>query len=273
MKNSKRLNQTIGALMAALVLALGVTATKALAYDNDENETVTVASSYFRLEPGQTKSLRLDGWRQVKKIFVEAEATGSSDARFDVITNGDVKGTVHVPGYDPSYVITIGEKINSIEFRHLSGGAARIKSVKVVQELDDFGQNRYRRYFDTGYYYDASDYQRWGSDYSRWPVTGRASAMALRAMDLVDALEGFVNYNDYGKYFLPIKKNAGVAYSIARARGDISLKVRTALVNLKDSIGLAIPYVENHMFEVEYAFRLAVELDTLYEELDSVLRN
>lgn len=133
---------------------------------------------------------------------------------------------------------------------------------------DDAG---YRRYFDTVYYCDSFDRDRWGFDFRHWPVNGRASAMAMRAIDLTEALEGFLTYDEYGKYFLPIKKAAGDTYSIARARGDISLKVRNSLAKLRDTISLAIPFIESGIFEIDYAYRLAVEFDTLWEELNSVL--
>ena len=55
------------------------------------------------------------------------------DSTFEVVVNGDTKGTVRVPGRDPSYVVTVGEVTSSIQFRQTAGGNAHIRSVLAVE--------------------------------------------------------------------------------------------------------------------------------------------
>ena len=69
----------------------------------------------------------------IKKLIVTTIGLGA-DATFDVVVNGDVKGTIFAPKYDPSYVVTIGEETRSIEFVSRSGGTAEISRVLAVVE-------------------------------------------------------------------------------------------------------------------------------------------
>jgi hypothetical protein len=52
---------------------------------------------------------------------------------FDVVVNGDVKGTVYVPGRDPSYFVTIEDSADSIELVS-RGGTTIISRILVVAE-------------------------------------------------------------------------------------------------------------------------------------------
>ena len=52
---------------------------------------------------------------------------------FDVVVNGDVKGTIYVPGRDPSYIVTVGDYTDSIEFISRNGTSI-ISRILVVAE-------------------------------------------------------------------------------------------------------------------------------------------
>lgn len=73
-------------------------------------------------------------WRSsdtyIKKIIISAEGV-YRDATFDVVVNGDIKGTIYVPDRDPAYFVTIEDSASSIEFVSRSG-SARINDIKVV---------------------------------------------------------------------------------------------------------------------------------------------
>ena len=64
-------------------------------------QTVDVPGSWFSLHPGELQTLYVaGGWRFVKKLYIRADAEWG-DATLEVIANGDVKGTVYVPGRAP----------------------------------------------------------------------------------------------------------------------------------------------------------------------------
>ncbi len=91
------------------------------------------AISYtIRLESGTTQQVRLQGGQYIKKLIISAEGL-RADAMFDVVVNGDVKGTVYVPGRDPSYFVTIEDSADSIELVS-RGGTALISRILVVTE-------------------------------------------------------------------------------------------------------------------------------------------
>jgi hypothetical protein len=84
------------------------------------------------LESGTTEHLALRETQYIKKLIISAEGL-RSDAMFDVVVNGDVKGTVYVPGRDPSYFVTIEDTADSIELVSRNG-SARITKILVVAE-------------------------------------------------------------------------------------------------------------------------------------------
>lgn len=86
----------------------------------------------IRLESGTTQQVRLNGSQYIKKLIISAEGV-RNDAMFDVVVNGDVKGTVYVPGRDPSYFVTIDDNADSIELVS-RGGAAIISRILIVTE-------------------------------------------------------------------------------------------------------------------------------------------
>jgi hypothetical protein len=207
----------------------------------------------------QTMSISIPNGRfaKVHKLIVQAEGVGR-DTTVEVITNGDVKGTLYLPGRDPSYVVTIGEVTRSIEFRNTTNTRARIRSV-------------------VAYVTETSYEDRWNDGYYE-PIPSmdlrarnEAAALAKKAIVLVDQLDKYTNYADYGRYLLPVKKAAARAYSTANARGSLSAKVREQLFALMGELELSKPFIED-AFERSAAFELAIELLSLRERLEHVLR-
>ena len=88
------------------------------------------------LSEGQTKSisLRTDGY--VKKLIISAEDV-RNDAKFQVMVNGTVKGTIYVPGRDPSYIVTVEDSTSSIELMS-EFGKAKINSIHVVTDSNNY---------------------------------------------------------------------------------------------------------------------------------------
>lgn len=101
-------------------------------YESTESRTTDAISRPFTLERGTTQQVKLNGARNIKKIIVSAEGI-RQDAMFDVVVNGDIKGTIYVPGSDPSYFVTVNEYADSIEFVSRNGNAI-ISKILVIRE-------------------------------------------------------------------------------------------------------------------------------------------
>jgi hypothetical protein len=230
-----------------------------------ERETVELSQTPFTLQVGNVKSVSMNDWHYVQKIFVEAWGVGS-DGEFEVIANGDVKGTIYVPNRDPSYVVTIGETVRTLEFRHRSGGRIKVNKIKVVREFDSLPRYPQERGRD-------GDYGRTGYGRSfgmSLNARNQAASIARRAIVLSEQIEDYANYEEYGIYILPIKKAAARAYTVASARGDLSRRTATYLIALKAQIEYAYTYIDE-TFERDAAFELAVELMSLGRQLDDLL--
>lgn len=121
-------------LVGAVKRATGARDCSGGGYDqgNASTGTTDAIGGAFTLYSGSTQQVRLDGAKFVKKLIISAEGI-RSDAMFDVMVNGDVKGTVYVPGRDPSYIVTVGEYTDSIEFISRNGTAI-ISRILVVAE-------------------------------------------------------------------------------------------------------------------------------------------
>lgn len=85
--------------------------------------------SNLTLQDGEYKILYLPSLMYVSKIYISVEGIGS-DAYFDVMVNGDIKGTIYAPGRDPLYIINVADTTNTINLRSMYG-AANIVSIKV----------------------------------------------------------------------------------------------------------------------------------------------
>lgn len=97
-----------------------------------------------------------------------------------------------------------------------------------------------------------------------------ATHLSRRTIYLVDRLEGYADYKEYGTYLLPIKKVAGRTLAAAQAYGNLSHTVRQWLYRLKNQIEYSRPYLE-HAFEISNAFYLAMDLVSVGDELDHCL--
>jgi len=98
----------------------------------EESRTQDAIKDSFSLLNGTTQQVRLNGGKQIKNIIISAEGI-RGPAVFDVVVNGEVKGTVYVPDRDPSYFVTIKDYTNSIELVSRTG-TALISRILVVTE-------------------------------------------------------------------------------------------------------------------------------------------
>lgn len=98
----------------------------------EESRTTDALRSSITLYSGTTQQVRLNSGKYIKKLIISAEGI-RNDAMFDVVVNGDVKGTIFVPGRDPSYFVTVEDYADSIELVS-RGGNALVSRILVVAE-------------------------------------------------------------------------------------------------------------------------------------------
>jgi len=81
------------------------------------------------LNAGEYKTIYLPSYQYVSKLYISAQGIGR-DASFDVMVNGDIKGTIYVPGRDPLYIVNVQAQSNAINLRSHFGNV-QINSIKV----------------------------------------------------------------------------------------------------------------------------------------------
>lgn len=226
---------------------------------NRGNTTVDVISHSITVGNGTTKTVDLSHTTYIKNLIVSAQGTSRSGATMQVIVNGDVKGTIHVPGYDPSYFVTIKEKTDSIQFQSLSG-TIKIFAIKVVGHGV---RSRSNTPWKNGTRYSSGMY---GEN-----AGTLAQDIALTAIDLVNEFTKYSSYKELGDILLPIKKAAASVYAISYGAGDYSVRMRNSLLALSNELKMARSFI-NTNFERSALFDLALELLTLKERLDYIIK-
>lgn len=228
----------------------------------NQNTTITLSEWSFTVSEGATESVNLCRPMHVHKLYVQAEGT-YSDAYAQVLVNGVVKGTLYVPGRDPSYVVTVEDDTSSIQVQSLRGTLRISNITAVVSEASG------------GYYPPMpSPGPNPGYGHGRpFPDSAHSQmgAISSRVIWLVNNLEGYTNYQTYGTYLLPIRKAAAEALAIAEARGDTSMSARAYYEKLLQTMDDAAPYISN-AFEVDYAMNLAIELMSKREYIRRILQ-
>ena len=227
-------------------------ASAAVSIRQGEQRFVSIAGEFF-LGEGQTISIDLFGPKRVQKIYIQAEGV-RSDASFEVIANGDTKGTVHVPGRDPSYIVTIADTTNTIQFRHINGGTVHVRDVRALMSDEVVAA-------------PTTPVTTAPAPHGGTPVVGssetydwirhgnnQAASLADEAIGLVNALEPYATSGEFTSYLLPIKKVAARAYARHR-RNDLSERVKVRMTELKTAILNAAAYLD-HAFEQDAAFDL-----------------
>lgn len=228
-------------------------------HSNGKNSTFEAISSSVRVRAGSTKTIQLNNTTYIKKLIISAQGTPSSDATMQVVVNGDIKGTIHVPRHDPSYFVTVNEKTTSIQFVSLQG-AINISSIKVVGSQHSQASSKP---WKTGINYSRGLY-----GHNRGTL---AQEVALSAIDLVTEFSKYSSYKQLGNILLPIKKSAARVYAVSYGAGDYSIKMRTSLINLANQLNMATQFI-NENFEKTALFDLALELLSLKEQLDFIIK-
>lgn len=221
------------------------------AHSSQNTNTEKVAEGLY-LNAGELKSVQLDNWKYIEKIYVQAEGA-NRDATFEVIANGEVKGTIFVPGRDPSYVVTIRDTVNSLQLRHVSGGNVRVNSI--VAEVT----------------YEARHGLNPRKSFLGYIAYNKAMEIASHTISVVNSFEDFVDYETFGKYLLPIKKSAARLYAKAAVRGDLSAQTVESLATLHAQIEVACQFIDQELSQ-NATFELGTELLSIQEEIGNILK-
>jgi hypothetical protein len=187
---------------------------------------------------------------RIRKVFVQATGVGS-EAMAEVIVGGDIKGTIHVPGQDPNYVVTVEARGSSIEIRGIKGNM-RVEQIHAVLE-DCSGEAPHL-----------------GERHSyRW-IRGEASKLSSEALRDFDVIEKFASAEDQKAHVLPLKKLAAKAYASSLARGDLSAKVQKELRKLYDGLRAEEAFLEK-LYEIDDLFEVLVDLKRIEGRLEDIL--
>lgn len=221
----------------------------------------------------------------VHKVFVQVSSTTAGDSQAEVIVNGDRVGIVYAPREDPFFEFRVERETDRVFLRALavqhSRGLLQVHSVTAwVSESDNSaiqggimapgmplppgatprGTVPCRKCMDMG---------------ANFP-TYYPSVMANvsnRAIILCDRLnfQGYANYDQLGKYILPIKKAAAKSRAMANSWGDASLTARPDYEHLLHTLDTAETYIEDLAERNGDAYQGCLELLGLREYIRRVL--
>lgn len=208
-------------------------------------QTIEVSNYSVTITAGETRTFYLPTTYRIEKLWIQAEGV-RSDAYGQVMVNGDVKGTIYAPGHDPSYIVTVKESADSVQIVAHSG-QLRILNIKATVSETHPNRRPLPSYHQS--------------------VMGEVSS---RIIWLVNELERYTNYGDYGTHLLPIRKSAAQALAIAEARGDASASARPYYVALLNDLDRAEAFLQN-AYEIDVAFDNAVELMSQREKIRLIL--
>lgn len=172
---------------------------------------------------GAVESLRLPRMTKVEKLIIQAESTSRRGSMFDVMVGDSIKGTVHTPGVDPTYVIEVRESTSSLEFRSLNGGAFRLLKVLVVTEVPTYNL----------------------PERTVVPNSNEITSVAFRAIEIVTSLESVSTPEENRSHLLPIKMAAGQAAAVASGHGPYAQKTLDANFVLISMIDAAKSYFDD----------------------------
>jgi len=237
--------QTVFASLLFAVFAMTAQAQAQASYRYRQFDQISLGG--ITVTASQTVSVSLGSARYIRNLVIQAEGIGR-DSIVEVMVNGVVKGTLYAPGSDPSYVVTVAEASDSIQFRHHSGAALRVIAIQATVSQGP-GSNT-------------------GSEF--YGSMSELRNLAQRTLIAIEALKPFVNANDEKAYLLPIKQQAGYAIIYLNAHGNVSKKSIQALKALIFEIDFAHSYIDGLM-QIDETFEMAVELLTIRETLDDLL--
>ncbi|OFZ52198.1 MAG: hypothetical protein A2381_01920 [Bdellovibrionales bacterium RIFOXYB1_FULL_37_110] len=214
--------------------------------EGEYRQTINLLTYAQNVNEGETLSLRFDKSYFVHKLLIQAQSGNNSDTYAEVSANGDIKGTLYLPGQDPHYVVTIAENTDSIEFTTIDN-KLKLLSIKAIVSIP--------------------------GSIPDFPLNG-ASKMAYYSsicLKLINELDNYSSYEDFGSYLLPLRKAAAKSLAYAEARGDLSTIGRPYYEALLDTLDGSQPYFDR-MMEISSAYEYVINLMTAREKIRQLLR-
>lgn len=199
------------------------------------------------LNPGESLYLNLDRSRFVQKLKLSTYGRGG-EALFEVVVNGEVKGTIHVPRRDPDYIVTIADVTENITLKHKSGATVVIMALSAYVTEKRFPHPTYP------------------DEVTKSNAARISSNIILNIKDLED----YPSSEDSEAFLLPVKVWAGRAYASATASGDLSARVRQRLAVLLVKMNDAEVLIDK-LLKDDNSFYLGVEFLSLKEELEDLI--
>ena len=204
-----------------------------------------ILSSSITVTRNTEKNISLSMTRNVQKIEIDALGIGA-DAMFEVVVNGEIKGTVYVPGQDPRYVVTVADQTRYILIRHLSGASVRINQIKAFYNQSNGGT-------------------------LPPPARNQAASITRDIMRTISKFQTSLPADEFNTHLLPVKVGAGHSYAIATASGDLSRRLRESLLLLSDEFSRARPLIDEVMGNNDDLFDVCVETLVLDYSLKDLL--
>jgi len=165
--------------------------------------TVSIARQVIELpianiivRSGEVSRVPLDARYFVHRLFIEAVSANTQDSMGEVRVKNETKGTIYVPGHDPTYVVTLAEETDSFE---IWGTQNALKIIKIKAEVSQIQDPHYPG-----------------------ETVGRLDVISTRVIELCRYLELKIHPGEYQEHFNPINHAASVARAYANARGDLS---------------------------------------------------
>jgi len=214
--------------------------------DSEYRQTINLLTRPQIVSEGETLTLKFTNSYFVHKLLIQAQSGNSSDTYAEVSVGGDIKGTLYLPGQDPHYVVTIAENTDSIEFTTIDN-TLKLISIKAIVSVS--------------------------GSIPDFPIHS-ASKMAHYSsicLKLINELDNYSSYEDFGSYLLPLRKAAAKSLAYADARGDLSTIGRPYYEALLDTLDGSQTYFER-MMEISSAYEIVINLMTAREKIRHLLR-
>lgn len=220
-----------------------------VASESNYRDTITILDSARTIRVGETSSINLGKRFFIHKLLIQAEGASRQDAYAEVIVNGDIKGTVYLPGRDPHYVVTVAEASRSVEISMIHG-AGRFISIKAVvsQERDDH------------------DWEPIPGSY-----TSKIGKLSAEVIQIVNHLDRYSTFEDYQTYLLPLRRTSAIAIAYAESRGDLSRTARPYYEAVLDTLDASSDFF-NRSLAIPLMQSGVIRLMSLREELRILLK-
>lgn len=209
---------------------------------NANAETIDLLKRKMIVSEGETRSIVLPENVFVQKILIQAQSANFKDSYGEVIVNGDIKGTLYLPGADPHYVVTVAEYAQTLEFTAIQNSML-IRSIKAVVVTTSSASVRVHE------------------------DMGELSQLIL---SLHEELGDKVGFEQYGEYILPVIIKASNAIVFANTHGDLGQEALSSFFKLSYAMKKATPFY-NELLERDQDRQLIIEILSLKERIRMIL--